>query len=139
MSILALTEGALCAMFDPRGAGEANHVVLIGARLGDVIAHCVCLTGVTDTPRAALSFGDHSELTFNFRAREGPAIHFSLQALTLLTVLNPSVSTAISHLSTLMKTLTAQPRVALRATEQVNGWILTVAHHPPAHHQPSLT
>lgn len=65
-------------MFDPGGAGEADHVHLIQASFGDVIANGVGLARVGDTARAALTLREHAELTFHLRARQGPAVHFPL-------------------------------------------------------------
>lgn len=75
---LALAESALGAMFDPRGAGEAHHIHLVQASLGDVIANGVGLAGVGDTARAALTLREHAEFTFHIWARQGPAVHFPL-------------------------------------------------------------
>lgn len=65
-------------MFDPGGAGEADHIHLIQASFGDVIANGVGLARVGDTAGAALTLWEHTELTFHLRARQRPAVHFPL-------------------------------------------------------------
>lgn len=77
-SYLALAEGALGAVFNPGGAAEAGDVVLVRARLGDVVADGVGLAGVGDTAGTALAFGHHGKLTVHKRARQGPAVHLPL-------------------------------------------------------------
>lgn len=77
-SYLTLAQGALGAMFNPGGAAEARDVVLVCARLGDVIAYGVGLAGVRDTAGTALALGHHSKLTVDGRARQRPAVHLPL-------------------------------------------------------------
>lgn len=102
MAILALAEGALCAMLYPGGSSEANDVGFIQTRFGDVVANGVGLAGVGDTAGAALVLGEHTELTVHLRARQGPAVNLSLQTAALLTVLYPGITTVIGKLPTLM-------------------------------------
>lgn len=63
MSVLALAECAFGAMLDPGGATEASNTMLIRARLGDIVANGVGLAWVGDATSAALTLGDHSEVT----------------------------------------------------------------------------
>lgn len=65
-------------MFDPGGAAEARDAVLVGARLGDVVANGVRLAGVAHAPRAALALGHRRELAVDGRARQRPAVHLPL-------------------------------------------------------------
>lgn len=139
MAILALAEGALRAMFDPRGASEAHHIHLVQASFGDVIANGVGLAGVGDTARAALTLREHAEFTFRLWARQGPAVHFPLQAAALLAILDPGVPTVVQGFPILMEALTAKPWVTFRAAKKINRGILTVTDHPSTHHKPILT
>lgn len=75
---LTLAQCALCAVFNPGGAAEAWDVVLVCARLGDVVADGVGLAGVSDTAGAALALWHHGELTVHRRAGQRPAVHLSL-------------------------------------------------------------
>lgn len=75
---LALAQGALGAVFNPGGAAEAWNVVLVRARLGDVVADGICLAGVGDAAGTALALGHQRELAVHGRARQGPAIHLPL-------------------------------------------------------------
>lgn len=75
---LALAQGALCAVFNPGGAAEAWDVVLVCARLGDVVADGVGLAGVSDTAGTALALGHHSKLAVHRGARQRPAVHLPL-------------------------------------------------------------
>lgn len=75
---LALAEGALCAMLDPRGSREADDVGFIQTRFGDVVADGVGLAGVSDTARAALVLGEDTELTVHLWAWQRPAVNLSL-------------------------------------------------------------
>lgn len=102
MAILALAEGALCAMLNPRRSSEANDVGLIQTRFSDVVADGVSLAGVSDTAWAALVLGEDTELTVHLWAWQGPAVNFSLQTAALLTVLYPRISTVVGKLPTLM-------------------------------------
>lgn len=138
MAILALAERTLGAMFDPRGASEANHIHLIQASLGDVIADGVGLTRVSDTALAALILREHAEFTLHLRARQRPAVHFPLQTAALLAALDPGVTTVIQGLSILMEALTAKPWVTLRAAKKINRGILTVTYHPSTHYKSIL-
>lgn len=139
MSILALAEGALGAVFDPGGAAEALDAVLVHARLGDVVADGVGLTGISDAAGTAFALGHHREFTVHMGAQQGPAVHLPLQTLALLAVLHPGVSTAVGQQAVLVQTLAAEARVTLWTAEQVSCRVLTVTHHPPAHHPASLT
>lgn len=95
MAILALAESTLGAMFDPRGASEANHIHLIQASFGDVIADGVGLARVGDTSWAALILWEHTEFTLHLWARQGPTVNFPLQAAALLAILDPCVTTVV--------------------------------------------
>lgn len=139
MAILALAESALRAVLDPRGAREAHHVHLVQAGFGDVVADGVGLARVGDAARAALALREHAELTFHLRARQGPAVHFPLQAAALLAILDPGVSAVVQGFPVLMEALTAKPWVTFRAAEKINRGILTVTDHPSAHHKSILT
>ena len=75
---LALAQGALGAMFNPGGATEAWDVVLVRARLGDVVADGVGLAGVGDTAGTALALGHHGKLAVHRRAWQRPAVHLPL-------------------------------------------------------------
>lgn len=75
---LALAESTLGAMFDPRGASEANHIHLIQASFGDVIADGVGLARVGDTAWAALILWEHTEFTLHLWTRQGPTVNFPL-------------------------------------------------------------
>lgn len=138
MSILALAQGALRAVFDPGGAAEAGDVVLVRARLGDVVADGVGLAGVGDTAGTALALGHHRELAVHGRAGQRPAVHLALQALALLAVLHPGVPAAVGEQAVLVQTLAAQAGVALGAAEQVGVGVVAVANHPAAHHLAGL-
>lgn len=138
VSVLALTEGALGAVFDPGGSAEAGDAVLVGAGLGDVVADGVGLAGVAHAAGAALALRDHRELTVHGRAGQRPAVHLPLQTLALLAVLHPGVSAAVGEQAVLVQTLAAEARVTLWAAEQVCTGVVTVAHHPPAHHLAGL-
>lgn len=61
------------------------------------------------------------------------------QALALLAVLHPRVPAAVGEQAVLVHALAAQTRVALGAAEQVGVGVVTVAHHPAAHHLTSLS
>lgn len=61
-----------------------------------------------------------------------------MQTLALPAVLHPGVAAAVGQQAVLVQALAAQPWVALRAAEQVQSWVLTVTHHPPAHHHTAL-
>lgn len=139
MSVLALTEGALSAMFDPGGATEAGDAMLVRACLGDVVADGVGLAGVGDTAGAALAFGHHGELTVHWWAGQRPAVYLPLQTLALLAVFHPGVTGGVGEQAVLVETLAAETRVALRTAEQVRRGVVTVTHHPPAHHLTRLT
>lgn len=102
MAILALAEGALCAMLNPRRSSEANDIGFIQTCFSDVIANGVCLAGVSDTAWAALILGEDTEFTVHLWAWQGPAVNFSLQTAALLTVLYPGITTVIGKLPTLM-------------------------------------
>ena len=75
---LALAESTLSAMFDPRGPSEANHIHLVQASFGDVIADGVSLARVGDTAWAALVLGEDTEFTLHPGARQGPTVNFPL-------------------------------------------------------------
>ena len=75
---LALAESTLSAMFDPRGPSEADHIHLVQASFGDVIADGVGLARVGDTARAALTLGEDAEFTLQLWARQGPTVNFPL-------------------------------------------------------------
>lgn len=62
----------------------------------------------------------------------------SHQALALLAVFCPGVSTGVRDQAVLMQTLGAEARVTLRTAEQIDGGIFTITHHTPAHHLPHL-
>lgn len=102
MAILALAEGALCAVLNPRRSSEANDIGFIQTGFSDVVANGVRLAGVSDTARAALILGEDAEFTIHLRARQGPAVNFALQTATLLTVLYPGVTAVVGKLPTLM-------------------------------------
>lgn len=102
MAILALAEGALCAMLNPRRSSEANDIGFIQTCFSDVVANGVGLAGVSDTAWAALVLGEDTEFTVHLWARQGPAVNFSLQTSALLTVLYPGITTVIGKLPTLM-------------------------------------
>lgn len=63
-----MAEGALGAVFNPRGSAEAWDAVLVRARFCDVVADGVSLAGVGDTAGTALALGHHRELTVHRRA-----------------------------------------------------------------------
>lgn len=75
---LALAESTLSAMFDPRGPSEANHIHLVQASFGDVIADGVSLARVGDTAWAAFILGEDTEFTLHLWARQGPTVNFPL-------------------------------------------------------------
>lgn len=102
MAILALAEGALCAMLYPRRSSEANDIGFIQTCFGDVVANGVGLAGVSDTAWAALVLREDTEFTVHLWAWQGPAVNFSLQTAALLTVLYPGITAVIGKLSTLM-------------------------------------
>lgn len=139
MAILALAESTLSAMFDPRGPSEANHIHLVQASFGDVIADGVSLARVGDTAWAAFILGEDTEFTLHLWARQGPTVNFPLQAAALLAVLNPGVTTIVQGFPVLMEALTAQPWVTFRAAEKINCGILTVTDHPSTHYKSILT
>lgn len=139
MAILALAESALGALFDPRGASEADHIHLIQASFGDVIANGVSLARVGDTAWAALPLWENAEFAFHLRAGQGPAVHFPLQAAALPAALDPGVSTVVQGFPVLMEALTAKPWVTLRAAKEINRGVLTVTDHPSAHYKSILT
>lgn len=139
MAVLALAEGALGAMLDPRGPGEADHIHLVQAGLGDVVADGVGLARVGHAAPAALAVWQDAELTLGLRTGQGPAVGLPLQAAALPAVLDPGVSAVVQGLPVLMEALTAQPWVTFRAAEKINRGILTVTDHPSAHYKPVLT
>lgn len=139
MAILALAESTLSAMFDPRGASEANHIHFIQASFGDVIADGVGLAGVSDTARTALVLREHTEFTLHLWARQGPTVDFPLQAAALLAILDPGVTTVVQGFSILMEALTAKPWVTFRAAKKINRGVLTVTDHPATHYKSILT
>lgn len=65
-------------MLNPRRSSEANDVGFIQTGFSDVIANGVRLAGVSDTARAALMLGEDAEFTIHLRARQGPAVNFTL-------------------------------------------------------------
>jgi hypothetical protein len=75
---LALAEGTLRAVLDPGRPGEANHVHLVQAGFGDVIADGVGLTRIGDTAWAALVLRKDAKFTFYLWASQGPTVNFSL-------------------------------------------------------------
>lgn len=75
---LALAEGALGAMLDPRGPGEADHIHLVQAGLGDVVADGVGLARVGHAAPAALAVWQDAELTLGLRTGQGPAVGLPL-------------------------------------------------------------
>lgn len=75
---LALAEGALCAMLNPRRSSEANDIGFIQTCFSDVVANSVGLAGVSDTAWAALVLGEDTEFTVHLWAGQGPAVNFSL-------------------------------------------------------------
>lgn len=75
---LALAEGTLCAVLDPGRPSEANHIHLVQAGFGDVIADGVGLTRIGDTAWAALILRKDTKFTLYLWASQGPAVNFSL-------------------------------------------------------------
>lgn len=75
---LTLAESTLRAMLYPGRPSEANHIHLIQAGFGDVIADGVGLARVRDTAWAALTLWKDAKLTLYLWARQGPAVNFSL-------------------------------------------------------------
>lgn len=75
---LALAESTLCAMLDPGRPSEANHIHLIQASFGDVVADGVGLARIRDTTWAALVLWKDTKFTLYLWARQGPAVNFSL-------------------------------------------------------------
>ena len=75
---LALAESTLSTMFDPRGPSEANHIHLVQASFGDVIADGVSLARVRDTAGAALILWEDTEFTLHLWAWQGPTVNFPL-------------------------------------------------------------
>lgn len=65
-------------MFDPRGPSEANHIHLVQASFGDVIADGVSLARVGDTAWAALILWEDTEFTLHLWAWQGPTVNFPL-------------------------------------------------------------
>lgn len=133
MSILALAQRALCAVFDPGGAAEPCDPVFVLAGLGDVIADGVCLARVRDAAWAAFALGHQREVTVGRWAGQRPAVHFPLQTLAALAVVDPGVTAGVDQQAVLMKTLRCESRVTLRTAEQVQRGVVTIAHHPSAH------
>lgn len=138
MAILALAEGTLRAVLDPGRPGEANHVHLVQAGFGDVIADGVGLTRIGDTAWAALVLRKDAKFTFYLWASQGPTVNFSLQAAALTAILDPGVAAVVHGFPVLMQALTAQPWVTLRAAGKVNCGVFAVADHPSTHDKPSL-
>lgn len=95
MAILALAESTLSTMFDPRGPSEANHIHLVQASFGDVIADGVSLARVGDTAWAALILWEDTEFTLHLWAWQGPTVNFPLQAAALLAILDPGVTAVV--------------------------------------------
>lgn len=139
MAILALAQSTFGAVLDPRGPSEANHIHLVQAGFGDVIADGVGLARVGDTARAALILWEDTEFTLHIRARQGPTVHFPLQAAALLAILDPGVATVVQGFPILMEALAAQPWVTFRTAEKIHRGILTVTDHPSAHYKSILT
>lgn len=52
--------------------------MLVGARLGDVVADGVGLAGIGDTAGAALALGHQGKLAVHGWARQGPAVNLPL-------------------------------------------------------------
>lgn len=65
-------------MLDPGRPSEANHVHLVQAGFGDVIADGVSLTRIGDTAWAALVLRKDTKFTLYLWASQGPAVNFSL-------------------------------------------------------------
>jgi hypothetical protein len=75
---LALAKSTLSAMLDPGGPSEANHIHLVQASFGDVIANGVSLAGISDTAWAALVLWEDTEFTLYIRTRQRPTVNFPL-------------------------------------------------------------
>lgn len=125
-------------MLDPGRPSEANHIHLILASFGDVIANGIGLARIRDTTRAALILWKDTKFTLYLWARQGPAVNFSLQAAALPAILDPGVTTVVHSFPILMQALAAQPWVTLRTTGKVNCGILTVTDHSSTHNKSSL-
>ena len=138
MAVLALAEGALRAVLDPGRPSEANHVHLVQAGFGDVIADRVSLTRIGDTAWAALVLRKDTKFTLYLWASQGPAVNFSLQAAALTAILDPGVTAVVHGFPVLMQALAAQPWVALRAAGEVNCGVFAVTDHPSTHNKSSL-
>lgn len=140
MTILALAEGTLRAVFGPSRAAEASDPVFIHTGLGDVIPNGIGQTGVRDAAWTAFALWNHCKLTVSHRStRYRPAVHFPPHALALLAVLHPGLSITVRQQTVLMQTLRTQTRVAFRTAQHIHCGILTITHHPSTHHQPRLT
>lgn len=72
-----MAERALSAMLGPGCPTEASYSLLVGARLGEVVADGVGLAWVGSASWAALALGHHRELAVSQWAGEWPAIHLS--------------------------------------------------------------
>lgn len=59
-------------------------------------------------------------------------------ALALLALVHPGVPAVVSQKATVEPTLRAETRVTLWTAGDVHCRVLTVTHHPSAHHQPCL-
>lgn len=138
MAVLALAEGTLCAMLDPGRSSEANHVHLVQASFGDIVADGVGLARICDTTWATLALRQDTKFTLHFGARQGPTVDFSLQAAALPAILDPGVPAVVHGFPVLMQALAAQPWVTLRTAGKVNRGVLTVTDHSPTHNKSSL-
>lgn len=139
MSVLALAQCAVGAVFDPGRAAEAGDAVLVLAGLGDVVADSVSLARVRDTAWAALALGHQCEVTVHRRAGQRPAVHLTLQTLAALAAVDPGVSAGVGQQAVLMQTLGREARVTLRTAEQIQRGIVAVTHHPSAQDTARLT
>lgn len=82
--------------------------------------------------RAAFALGHRREVAVSRWAGQRPAVHFSLQTLTALTVLNPCITAGVNQQTVLMKTLRREARITFRTAKEIQCWVITITNHPSA-------